>query len=177
MSQTYRCPHCPASFQGPNNLLTHVREAACRTKRELASSGGGAEAGEECIDLVSDEEDGVVKGEYLEVSDTEDKPFVVVKHNTRAPTPPIVDVYKPLSAAQRTAGDLARRGFSVSLVSPEQEELQEVLRVLEMGEREAAVLVGKARQVQPSGSRSLRADLQKELGPGLHELLACLSDI
>ena len=153
-----------------------MREATCRTKRELASSGE-ADAGGECIDLVSDEEGGVVKGEYLEVTYKKDKTFFGVKLNTRALTPPLGNVLKPQSAAQRTAGELERRGFSVSLVSPEQEQLQKVLRVLEMREREVAVLVRKARQVHPSGSKSLREELKKVLGPGLHEVLTRMGEV
>ena len=169
VSQCYSCPHCPASFQGPGNLVTHVREAACRIKREQGKTGG-THAGVECIDLLSEEEGDC----SLDVCDKARKRKLKVKPPTSTPPTPTI---KPGSQAQRTAEELARRGFCVSVVSPEQEQLEEVVRSLGAVERGLAVLVGKARVIQPGGAQSLRVVFGKALGPGLMEVKAGLKEV
>ena len=173
VSQCYSCPHCPASFQGPGNRLTHEREAACRTKREQGKAEG-TQAGVECIALLSEEEgDG-----SFEVCDKAGKRIIKVEAPTSAPPTPTTRTFpKPRSQAQRTAEELARRGLFVSVVSPEQELLQEVVRSLGTVERGLAVMVGKARQVQPGGAESLGRVLRKALGPGLKEVEAGLEEV
>ena len=174
VSQSYSCPHCPASFQGPGNLVTHVREVACRTKKEQGKTERSP-ADVECIDLLIDEEDDIKQG-YFESLGKAGK--TIVKGESATTAPPTVETFsKPRSQAQLTAEVLARRGLFVTVVSPEQEQLQEVVRSLGAVEKQLAVLLGKARQVQPGGAKSLRAVLGKELSSGLKEVQSGLSRI
>ena len=192
--QSYRCPHCPASFQGPKNLLTHVTDAACGTKRETDDdqcvslvSDGEEEGIEKCFDKKGNKEESkvhekdfvvekistnessciVIEEEEVKKEEVNDEEISIVHYETVAmnPSTALLPPEDTRSKAQHVAEELARKGFNVSLVSPDQQALQNTVRSLKVADKQLYLLLDKVRKIdiQEEGRDGVRRATKKKL--------------
>ena len=110
--------------------------------------------------LIDEEEE--VKKEFMK-----DKEISIVHYETVTMEPSTASLppEDTKSKAQRMAEELARKGFSVSLVSPDQQELQNTVRSLKVADKQLFQLLAKVRNIdiQEEGREGVRRATKKKL--------------
>ena len=111
--------------------------------------------------IVIDDEEEEVKKEFVN-----DEEISIVQYET-VTMEPSTDLLPPedtRSKAQHVAEELARKGFNVSLVSPDQQALQNTVRSLKVADKQLYLLLAKVRKIdiQEEGRDGVRRVTKKK---------------